>query len=81
MIFGVLGIACAVLCMFLPETYNKPLPDVLPKRTYCLCVDRCRKQRSDDSLEIDSGETNLHKEGECIVLETTGDPEKAGAVA
>ena len=41
-VFGCLGLLCAGLTYFLPETLNKPLQDTLPHREYCLycCKDR-----------------------------------------
>lgn len=46
-VFGVLGIVCALLCVFLPETLDVPLPDAVPPRQCCLGRRR-RKKPADD---------------------------------
>ena len=36
-VFGSLAGLCGILAFFLPETLNKPLPDKVPPRDFCLC--------------------------------------------
>lgn len=58
-VFGVYGIVSAMLCVFLPETFNMPLPDALPPCQWCRCLVKKRRQQMQCQLEVGSSVTEI----------------------
>ena len=69
-VYGSLGLVCAFLTIFLPETLNRPLPDTVPPWN-CFCV-------KTDSQEVPATEGQSSRPADEVLHTVYGNGETKG---